>query len=83
MPLLWFMSPGIISVIATPQPASFFGSDGCNRCQFYVGWKKLDHRMEWDIGVSLRIMAINDIGRLDLVWSEDDAAAWLIYGHTF
>jgi hypothetical protein len=39
--------------------------------------------MKSDIGLSLRIMANNDIGRLDLVWSEDDTAAWLMYGHPF
>lgn len=44
---------------------------------------ELHDSMKSDIGVSLRIMANNDIGRLDLVWSEDDAAAWLMYGHPF
>ncbi len=44
---------------------------------------ELHHSMKSDIGLSLRIMANNDIGRLDLVWSEDDTAAWLMYGHPF
>ena len=44
---------------------------------------ELHKSMKWDIGLSLRIMANNNIGRLDLVWSEDDAAAWLMYGHPF
>ncbi len=44
---------------------------------------ELHDSLKSDIGVSLRVMANNDIGRLDLVWSEDDAAAWLMYGHPF
>ena len=43
----------------------------------------LHDSMKWDVGLSLRVMANNNIGRLDLVWSEDDAAAWLMYGHPF
>ena len=44
---------------------------------------ELHDSMKSDVGLSLRIMANQDIGRLDLVWSEDDAAAWLMYGHPF
>ena len=44
---------------------------------------ELHGSMKSDIGISFRVMANNDIGRLDLVWSEDDAAAWLMYGHPF
>jgi len=44
---------------------------------------ELHDSMKSDIGLSFRVMANNDIGRLDLVWSEDDAAAWLMYGHPF
>ena len=36
---------------------------------------ELHDSMQSDPGPSLRIMANLDIGRLDLVWSEDDAAA--------
>jgi hypothetical protein len=39
--------------------------------------------MKQDIGLSLRVMASQDIARLDLVWSEEDTAAWLMYGHPF
>jgi len=39
--------------------------------------------MKSDIGLSFRVMATNDFGRLDLVWSEGDAVAWLMYGHPF
>jgi len=45
--------------------------------------KELHSSMKTDIGVSLRIMANNDIGRLDFAWSEEDAAIWLMYGHPF
>ena len=44
---------------------------------------ELHDEMKSDIGISLRVMANQDIGRFDLVWSEDDAAAWLMYGHPF
>lgn len=44
---------------------------------------ELHGSMKSDIGISFRVMGNNDIGRLDLVWSEDDAAAWLMYGHPF
>lgn len=44
---------------------------------------ELHDSMNNDVGLSLRVMANQDIGRLDLVWSEDDAAAWLMYGHPF
>ena len=44
---------------------------------------ELHESMQWDLGLSLRIMANNDIGRFDLAWSEDDAAAWIMYGHPF
>jgi len=46
-------------------------------------FKELHSSMKTDIGVSLRIMANNDIGRLDFAWSEEDAAIWLMYGHPF
>ena len=46
-------------------------------------FSELHRDLKQDIGVSVRVMANNDIGRLDLVWSEDDAAAWLMYGHPF
>lgn len=39
--------------------------------------------MKSDIGLSLRIMAYIDISHLDQIWSEDDAAAWLMYGHPY
>jgi surface antigen Omp85-like protein len=45
--------------------------------------KELHTDMKQDIGVSLRIMANNDIGRLDIAWSEEDTAIWLMYGHPF
>jgi len=28
-------------------------------------------------------MAYNDIGRLDIAWSEEDTTIWLMYGHPF
>jgi len=46
-------------------------------------FKELHSDMKTDIGVSLRIMANNDIGRLDVAWSDEDAAIWLMYGHPF
>jgi hypothetical protein len=39
--------------------------------------------MKYDIGLSMRVMAAQNIGRFDLVWSKDDTAAWLMYGHPF
>ena len=44
---------------------------------------ELHHSIKSDIGLSLRIMANNDIGRLDIVWSEEDTLAWLKYRHPF
>lgn len=44
---------------------------------------ELHDSMKNDVGLSLRVMANQDIGRLDLVWSKDDAAARLMYGHPF
>jgi hypothetical protein len=46
-------------------------------------FKELHESMKNDIGLSLRVMANHDIGRLDVVWSEEDTAAWLMYGHPF
>jgi hypothetical protein len=45
--------------------------------------EELHESMKQDIGLSLRVMADQDIARLDLVWSEEDTAAWLMYGHPF
>lgn len=45
--------------------------------------KDLHDSMKSDVGISLRVMANNDIGRLDMAWSEEDAAIWLMYGHPF
>jgi len=45
--------------------------------------EELHDSMKQDIGLSLRIMASQDIARLDLVWSDEDTAAWLMYGHPF
>ncbi len=45
--------------------------------------KELHSSMKWDIGISLRVMAFNDIGRLDIAWSEEDTTIWLMYGHPF
>ena len=42
---------------------------------------ELHDSMKWDVGLSLRVMANDSIGRLDLVWSEEDTLAWLMYGH--
>ena len=46
-------------------------------------FKELHESMKHDVGLSLRVMANNDIGRLDIVWSEEDTVAWLMYGHPF
>jgi len=46
-------------------------------------FKELHSSMKSDIGISLRIMANNDIGRLDIAWSDEDTAVWLMYGHPF
>ncbi len=43
----------------------------------------LHESMKSDMGLSLRVMANNDIGRMDLAWSEEDAAIWFMYGHPF
>ena len=43
----------------------------------------LHDSMKRDVGLSLRVMASQDIGRLDIVWAEEDTAAWLMYGHPF
>ena len=45
--------------------------------------KELHESMKHDVGLSMRVMAAKDIARLDLVWSTDDTAAWLMYGHPF
>jgi hypothetical protein len=45
--------------------------------------KELHESMKHDVGLSMRVMATQDIGRFDLVWSKDDTAAWLMYGHPF
>lgn len=45
--------------------------------------KELHSAMKSDIGISLRVMANHNIGRLDFVWSEEDTAVWLMYGHPF
>jgi hypothetical protein len=39
--------------------------------------------MKHDIGLSMRVMAAQNIARLDLVWSKEDTATWLMYGHPF
>lgn len=49
----------------------------------YWNLKELHSAMKSDIGISLRIMANHNIGRLDFVWSEEDTAVWLMYGHPF
>ena len=46
-------------------------------------FEELHKSMKRDIGLSMRVMAAQDIARLDLVWSRDDTAAWLMYGHPF
>jgi hypothetical protein len=45
--------------------------------------KELHKSMKHDVGLSMRVMAAQDIARLDVVWSADDTAAWLMYGHPF
>ena len=45
--------------------------------------KDLHDSMKSDVGISLRVMANHDIARLDLAWSEEDTAIWLMYGHPF
>lgn len=39
--------------------------------------------MKSDIGISFRVMANSDIARLNMAWSDEDAAIWLMYGHPF
>jgi hypothetical protein len=39
--------------------------------------------MKYDIGLSMRVMAAQNIARFDVVWSREDTAAWLMYGHPF
>jgi len=46
-------------------------------------FKDLHDSMKSDVGISLRIMANHDIARLDVAWSEEDTAIWLMYGHPF
>lgn len=46
-------------------------------------FKELHDSMKRDFGLSLRVMANHDIGRFDIVWSEEGTAAWLMYGHPF
>ena len=58
---------------------------------FVVYWRvapewdlqELHESMKHDIGLSMRVMAAQNIARLDLVWSKEDTAAWLMYGHPF
>lgn len=45
--------------------------------------EELHEDMKWDVGVSLRVMANHDIGRLDIAWTEEDTTIWLMYGHPF
>jgi len=49
------------------------------------GWdfSELHDSMKHDVGLSLRVMANHDIGRFDIVWSEEDTTVWLMYGHPF
>jgi len=49
------------------------------------GWdfSELHDSMKHDVGLSLRVMASHDIARFDIVWSEEDTAVWLMYGHPF
>lgn len=47
------------------------------------GFDELHVSMKSDISLSFRVMANNDIGRLDPVRSIYDATTWLIYGHPF
>jgi len=44
---------------------------------------ELHSSMKWDLGISLRIMANKNIGRMDIAWSEEDTIIWLMYGHPF
>jgi hypothetical protein len=44
---------------------------------------ELHESMKPDVGLSLRVMANHDIGRLDLVWSDEDTSVWIMYGHPF
>ncbi|VAW63486.1 hypothetical protein MNBD_GAMMA09-836 [hydrothermal vent metagenome] len=44
---------------------------------------ELHRDMKSDMGLSLRVMASNNIGRLDFAWSDEDAAVWLMYGRPF
>lgn len=46
-------------------------------------FSELHESMKSDFGLSLRVMANHDIGRFDIVWSEEDTIAWLMYGHPF
>ena len=46
-------------------------------------FEELHDSMKHDVGLSLRVMADHDIGRLDIVWSDEDTIAWLMYGHPF
>ncbi len=46
-------------------------------------FEDLNDSLKHDFGLSLRVMANHDIGRFDIVWSEEDTAAWLMYGHPF
>jgi len=46
-------------------------------------FKELHESMKHDVGLSLRVMANHDIGRFDIVWSDEDTTAWLMYGHPF
>jgi hypothetical protein len=45
--------------------------------------KELHESMKYDVGLSMRVMAAQNIARIDLVWSKEDTAAWLMYGHPF
>lgn len=48
-------------------------------------WKlqELHRSMKWDTGISLRVMASHNIGRMDIAWSNEDTSLWLMYGHPF
>jgi len=43
----------------------------------------LHDSMKQDIGLSFRLMMNNDIGRLDMAFSNEDTILWLMYGHPF
>ena len=45
--------------------------------------KELHESMKHDVGLSMRVMAAQNIARIDLVWSDEDTATWLMYGHPF